>query len=297
MLEIASFKKDTGPSFWDGKYSKFTKGGAIQRFIEENTPSATLAFIPICDGFVNDPPDMPKDTTGMNKLNFTKDEPRHQELASAKERAKQASKRFIQCLLCTRNYSDPSTVLLPFDDEIFEKGLSLEGPPWASRKSIAFWRGGCSGQPFIRQTVVEALSDQNVKLIKRWHGNRSVPENLFGNEASIQEYMNHKYILVIDGGVIASSHMWVFGSGAVPILVSHPDNNFWFNEWLIPGVNCIHVGYDIPALKDAIKFLVENDDKAQEIARRAKTLADTIFTPKFQQEYLRQKLNPIPYNV
>jgi hypothetical protein len=296
-MEIVSFKQDTGPSFWDGKYSKFTKGGAIQRFIEANTPSTTLAFIPICDGFVNDPPDMPRDTTGMNKLNFTKDDPRHQELKSVKERAKQKSKRFIQCLLCTRNYSDPSTVLLPFDDEIFEKGLNLQGPPWAHRKSMAFWRGGCSGQPFIRQTVVEALRDQNVKLIKRWHGNRSLSEAHFGNEASIQEYMNYKYILVIDGGVIASSHMWVFGSGAVPILVSHPENNFWFNEWLLPGINCIHVGYDMNALKDAIKFLVDNDDKAQEIAKRAKALADTIFTPKFQQEYLRQKLNPIPYKV
>ena len=297
MLEIVSFKKDTGPSFWDGKYSKCTKDGAIQKFIETNTPSTTLALIPICDGFVNDPPDMPKDTTGMNKLNFTKDEPRHQELESLKQRAKQESKRFIQCLLCTRNYSDPSTVLLPFDDEIFEKGLHLQGPPWAHRKPIAFWRGGCSGQPFIRQTVVEALPDHNVKLIKRWHGNRSLPENLFGNEASIQEYMNHKYILVIDGGVIASSHMWVFGSGAVPVLVSHPQNNFWFNQWLIPGVNCIHVGYDMTALKDAIKFLIENDTKAQEIAKRAKALADTIFTPKFQQMYLRQKLNPVTYKV
>jgi hypothetical protein len=296
-MEIVSFKQDTGPSFWDGKYSKFTKGGAIQRFIEANTPSTTLVFIPICDGFVRDPPEMPRDTTGMNKLNFTKDEPRHQELESVKERAKQKSKRFIQCLLCTRNYSDPSTVLLPFDDEIFEKGLHLQGPPWAHRKSVAFWRGGCSGQPFIRQTVVEALRDQNVKLIKRWHGNRSLSEAHFGNEASIQEYMNHKYILIIDGGVIASSHMWVFGSGSVPILVSHPENNFWFNEWLIPGVNCIHVGYDMNALKGAIKFLVENDDKAQEIAKRAKALADTIFTPKFQQMYLRQKLNPIPYKV
>ena len=296
-MEIVSFKKDTGLSYWDGKHSKCTKGGAIQKFIEANTPSATIAFIPICDGFVNDPPEMPRDTTGMNKLNFTKDEPRHQELESVKQRAKQESKQFIQFLLCTRNYSDPSTILLPFDDEIFEKGLQLQGPAWAHRKATAFWRGGCSGQPFIRQTVVEALPDQNVKLIKRWHGNRSLPETLFGNEVSIQEYMNHKYILVIDGGVIASSHMWVFASGAVPILVSHPDNNFWFNEWLLPGVNCIHVGYDMKALREAIQFLIKNDTKAQEIARRAKALADTIFTPKFQQDYLKQKLNPIPYRV
>ncbi len=295
-MDIVWFSCDSGPDVWNGKFSKCQRGGEIQQFLKAHGKSV-LCIMPKCDGFVRDPIDLVPDRTGINKLNFTvTTDSRHKEL----EEFLKQGRPVLFALLCTRAYSDPRILYVPFDDEIFSKGLKqVLAPytrlPWNERKSVAFWRGGCSGHPFIRGDVVKALlgnSHADVKFIRRWHWNHNLPAEAFdeGGEASPTQYMRHKYILILDGGVIASSHMWVFGSGAVPILVSHPDNRYWFHQWLIPGVNCISVGYDMDVLVRVISWLTNHDEEAKRIADAAQALADRIFSAEFQQAYLKSEL-------
>ncbi len=294
-MELVWFSTDTGPDSWNGKFSKCTKGGEIHRFLQQHGKSGIL-LLPSTDGFVRDPPDLSPDTTGINKLNFTTiSDKRHAEL----EALLKSGHKLIYGLLCTRAYTDPKILYLPFDDEIFAKGLlQVLQPypklPWKDRIGKAFWRGGCSGHPFMRSRVVEALRDHphaDAKLIRRWDWNHRLPPWMFDAEAGPDVYMRHKYCLIVDGGVIASSHMWIFGTGAVPILVSHPDNRYWFYEWLVPGVNCIMVGYDLDALVQTIHWLVTHDKEAEEIAKNAQVLADRIFSADFQQAYVKSELD------
>lgn len=280
------------PVYWAGKYSEFRHGGAIESFVlqwlRENNPVRCLA-IPAIDGVVRHPEDQPKDKSGIKVLDFSGDT-KHTEYDQLKKQDT------IFGFLCSRNHLSSEDLYFPLDDATFSRGLQSvlpPLPPWEQRNPIAFWRGGFSGHPFIRGATVNALQhvpNTDVKLIKRWQWNQSVPTEFIGQEASIETYLQHKYILIIDGGVIASSHQWVLGSGAVPIFVTHPDNYWWFKEWLIDGYNCILVGYDTNLLKQKLKWLVANDDKARAIAQAAKATADRIFTPEFQQTYLRQEL-------
>ena len=94
----------------------------------------------------------------------------------------------------------------------------------------------------------------------------------------------------MDGACIASNHQWVFGSGSVPVMVTHPDNEYWFREYLVPMVNYVPIKYDLSNLIEQLEWLVSHDDEARSIAVAAKELSIRIFAPAFQREYIKTKL-------
>ncbi len=202
--------------------------------------------------------------------------------------------------LCSRGFKRPNALYMPLDDEIFTKGLDAvlgTGPAWEDRKPIAVWRGGTSGyvRPSIRVQTVKALLDvsgTNVRLSRGgWAENmKDLPDEFFSEKLTPSEQMLNKYIFIIDGNCIASNHMWVFGSGSVPIMISHPENMFWFKKYLKPMVNYVPVKYDLSDLREKLDWLTANDAAAKEIANAAKVLADEIFSPSFQRRYIDEEL-------
>ena len=205
----------------------------------------------------------------------------------------------ILAALCSRSLDTARRdrlLLLPLDDATFEYGLrgSFVRPLWDTRQPKVFWRGGASGydKPSLRMRTVDALVDHpnsDVKLTRwgGWEVGKGIPETHFGARCSVQAHLFYKYLLIVDGNCIASNHQWVFASGSVPILVSHPENDFWFRKFVTPMVHYVPIKYDLSDLREKIDWLVANDAAAHSIAANACILADTIFTPEFQRDYIR----------
>lgn len=194
-------------------------------------------------------------------------------------------------------------VLLPQDDGIFNDGLEvsmrdthgLQILPWNQRRPIVFWRGSCSADyknnELLRRDVVASLAAHpscDVKLLKHWHEGKDIPESYFGAYLPLQHFLGYKFLLILDGNGISSSHSWVFGSGAVPLLVTNCD--FWFRPHLVPYENYVPIRYDLGDLIETIDWLLAHDDDAERIAQGALAFSKTVFTPAFQQNYLRTKL-------
>jgi len=279
---------------WNNKYSACVEDGAIIRYLRE-IPSDEILAVPYGDGLVEQ-----KDF-GTTNLYMGYD------------------KHIILGVLAARPSKTIQNRLLtlPLDDEIFAIGLRkvLERDipnlnlPWADRKPVAFWRGAYSSDMKLRKKVVPELQgDANIDALfvrtpwggeKDWEGKKwAEVEHLYdaaiakdgtGRPIPLTEFVKHKYIIIIDGIVIASSLQWVFGSGSVPILVTHPDNDFWFKEYLVPYVNYVPA-QEAADVKNRVRFLVENDELARAIAQNAQALADKIFSPDFQRQHLRKKL-------
>ena len=215
-------------------------------------------------------------------------------------------------LLCTRNFTDPRAFLMPLDDESFEKGVvdvvasRTSLPNWEDRKPIAYWRGCLSGghAPTPRTNLVWELYDfphADVKLTRvrnldPAHQGRllfSEDTRFYDNEKGLDEHVKHKYIFIVDGNCIASSHQWVFGSGSVPIMITHPENEYWFKKYLKPGFHYVSVKYDLSDLKETIEWLVNNDDKAKQIAENAMEFARYTFSSEFQHGYLMKEIKRV----
>lgn len=214
--------------------------------------------------------------------------------------------------LCTRGVSDPRIILMPLDDESFLKGVyetiasRCVGIPWEERRPIAFWRGTMSGgsYPTIRSNVVWDLYQfprADVKFV-RVPGMPSTRTGMlcyqednrfFDDNRSLKDHLDHKYILILDGNCIASAHQWVFASGSVPIMVTHPENDWWFRKYLTPMVHYVPVNHDLSDLKEKIDWLIANDDKAKRIAENAVEFSKTVLSSEFQQGYLLKEINRV----
>ena len=191
---------------------------------------------------------------------------------------------------------------LPLDDGFFENGIMHFFPeeqliPWQDRIAKVYWRGGCSGEGGLesaRVRTVAALIDfplADVKLNWWWADGKNIPGHYFAGRESHTVFMKYKMNLIIDGNVIASSHMWGFASGAVPLIVSNA--TCWFSPFLIPYVNYIPIKYDLSDLQEIIEWVLEHDEVSERIAKNALMFAKTIFSAEFQREYLKEEIEKI----
>ena len=195
--------------------------------------------------------------------------------------------------ICTRlspDMSTPDVVLLPLDDDFFLRGvvptLNLSLPPWHEREAKLFWRGRCCGE---RMRIVERLaacSHTNVGFTDRV----SWDHPLKSGWADPAEFARHKYVFIVDGNVIASSLMWCFALGAVPVLVAHPQNRYWFQSHLRPFENYVPVSWDLGDFDEVVNWLLTHDVESEAIAEAALRLAETLFSPEQQQNYTRGEL-------
>ena len=212
--------------------------------------------------------------------------------------------------LCSRNITNDKFLIVPLDDESFNKGVydhvseHITRTPWNEKISKVYWRGMCSGElntDNLRERVVLALREKdiaNVKLIQPFVNERKEGPLVDSNDRTIydtelrpfQDFVNYKYNLILDGACIASSLQWGFASGSVPILVTHPGNEWWFKRYIEPMKHYVPVNYDLSDLDDKLNWLLTYDDKAQEIAANAIEFSKYYFSSGFQKYHLENEI-------
>ena len=253
-------------NFWEGILSKCSYDGAIVKYIRKTAVGLTV-FIEDSDGTVS----------RSDHSNMTEGCKMHTRLENIDTFPKSGARRIA--VLATRNVYHRDIMLLPFDDETFLNGLPFKNlPKWSTRKSQVVWRGkNVDGS--IRSAVQALATNMDFKFTT--YDKTNFLESI--------DQCAYKYILSIDGTCIGSSHQWVMGSGAVPILITNSGNNFWFKKHLVHKENCILI-HNLDDLLPAIAWLTENDSIAERVAKNALELAGRIFTPEFQRKYIDTEL-------
>lgn len=296
------------PLYWSGQYSQCHVGSAIEQYVFESIrrqPRKISAIFTQSDGLIGQEEyDRMASTIGREEHINT---PAGTEYANL-ERSASIGTESIVCMLCTRKFNRDNLLLLPLDDDTFNRGLTevlapFHRPAWKDRKPQAFWRGGSSGcdRPMLRQRVLDIVFDSPHADVAftpgGWSYNDAIIPNRYfkPNRVDLAKHFEYKYIFIIDGNCIASAHQWVFGSGSVPIMITHPDNNYWFKSYLKPMVNYVPIQYDLSDLEEKLNWLVSHDEEAEQIAKNAEHLARTLFNPEFQKTYIDSEIQRILY--
>lgn len=283
---------------WNGQYSSCKRDKAICTFVDQCARENNVsALIFLSDGIMGDA----EYDRMIASLGRTTNDITPERKLSAIEAAAIPGTRPVICTLCTRQVTHP-VALLPLDDDTFANGLpSFPEVAWKDRVPKLIWRGGSSGfdRPSIRVQALDQLFNHPHAdarfVLGGWEVNDAViPSQYFGERMDIKDQARYKYSLIIDGACIASSHQWVFGSGSVPVMVTHPDNKYWFQKHLIPMVNYVPIMYDLSDLSEKLNWLAKNDEDARAIAGNALYLARRIFSPAFQQDYVRKLMCHVP---
>lgn len=294
------------PLYWDGGYSKCHVGSSIEQYVFEciqRQPKKVSAIFTQSDGIIGDE-EFDRMISSLGRED--KANSKASQVFAELEAAKREGTFPLICMLCSRQFSRDNMLLLPLDDETFSYGLShvlrdVPKIPWSERKPLAYWRGASSGcdRPTLRMRVLDSLFSfphADVRFTPGgWDFNdKDIPAQYFTSQrVGLREHVENKYILIVDGNCIASAHQWVFGSGSVPIMITHPDNQYWFKKYLRPMVDYVPVAYDLSDLQEKIAWLVEHDAEAEQIAKNAMYIATTLFTPEFQRAYIDTEVNRI----
>jgi len=263
-----------GATLWAGCYSIAAKGGSLDVFIRqflEDRPEPVALWFGQSDGF--------EDEAKLHQA---------EELLEGGEGAR------VVAALCTRlpKGVDLSRVaLMPLDDTFFVQGVVpalrlSESPPWQTRLPQLFWCGrGCGHRPWHVARLATSphavlgftdLVPAGSPLARSW--------------AHAPEYQKYKYVAIIDGNVIASSLMWSFALGCVPVLLTHPRNRYWFQHHLVPYENYIPLRWDLQDYEGTIEWLRSHDAECERIAANARHLAETLFSAEGQRAYVEGEL-------
>jgi glycosyl transferase family 25 len=199
---------------------------------------------------------------------------------------------------------DTNYVYLPLDDSFFDHGMDVflkqdaEKVSWEQRSNQLCWRGVCSGGGLnsVRMKFVEAVHaydhDNDVKICRKWIEGQNLPEHLFAcpnrDRIDYREFFKYKIFFIVDGNVIASNHMYGFGSGCVPFLISN--GICWFSHLLEPFVHYVPVKYDLSDLVEKLEWVKNNDGKAEVVANNALAFSRLYFSAAYQRKHIEESL-------
>ena len=282
------------PFAWASPDCGFHVNGSMYRYVLECIRTSNMtAIVPKSDGVIGDE-EFDHMIASLGRMETVVTPGREY------RRLEALAENPIICMHSSRCFKSDTLMLMPWSDNVFDNGVNFPQMKWEERKSVVVWRGGSSGfyRPSIRMEVVDRLFDvpnTDVRFVRGgWPINDDViPDYHFGRRMSVEEQLTYKYHLVIDGNTPASNGQWVFATGSVPIIITHPGNRWWADTELRPMDNYVPVNYDLSDLVEKIEWLVGHDTEAQRIAQNALALSQRVFSPAFQRGYIRTRVQQI----
>ena len=187
---------------------------------------------------------------------------------------------------------------------------------WKNKKPMAVFRGQLTGS---RDGYDKHMSDEeNCHNMKRCrlvynHANSTLiharltstrgrlPDVLNGvellaNKTKIDDLLEYKGIIMIEGNDVASGLKWALLSQSV-VLMPKPKHTSWCMEELLePWVHYIPIDDFATNVEERMQWIIDNDELAQEISERATLwMEDMVFHPdaaqddrEIQEEILRR---------
>ena len=187
--------------------------------------------------------------------------------------------------------------------------------PWDQKVSKAVYRGLCTGQSKSaykskkireRENVSDYDFCQNIprcRLVFEYHNSSLVDAKLthtrsldaaytvrgrlmIGNSLSIEDLLQHKGIIMIEGNDVSSGLKWALFSKSV-VLTQKPRFTSWAMEELLqPWVHYIPIADDLSDVEEKVQWMIDNDEKAKEIAHNGHLwMTDMMFHPQAMQDH------------
>lgn len=89
------------------------------------------------------------------------------------------------------------------------------------------------------------------------------------DKMTIQDHLNYKFILALEGNDVASNLKWVMSSNSVAVM-PRPTCETWFMEGtLIPDYHYIEISPDFSNLEEKLRYYITHPDEAETIVRHA----------------------------
>lgn len=138
--------------------------------------------------------------------------------------------------------------------------------PWRTKKDMAIFRGKVLDKA-CRLLFMELYYGH--PLVDAADVGRYAHPQWRGEKRSINEHLDYKFILALEGNDVASNLKWIMSSQSLA-LMPPPSCETWFMEGtLIAGVHYAPLKPDLSDLETQMKYYIEHPEEAEAIIRNA----------------------------
>lgn len=191
---------------------------------------------------------------------------------------------------------------------------------WEDKKEAIIWRGGYTGIPALnsgrgfrspshihgpRVQAVRANCHRNVARIDvAFHDipkKAGIPKKIKEllqkqcvrrSHSTMQEQLEYKYILNVEGNDVSSGLKWQLASNSVVFMAKPRTVSFAMEDLLVPFYHYVPVNDDYTNLEEMLEWAIKHDDEAKKIAEQStQYMNDLWISEKAQQEYERIQNN------
>lgn len=138
--------------------------------------------------------------------------------------------------------------------------------PFSEKKDMAVWRGHIHKEN--RRNLVEKFHNHAKCNIGQSNENIENP-NWQKNYLTIEEQLQYKFIISIEGLDVATNLKWIMSSNSLCFMPT-PKFETWYMEGkLIPNKHYVHIEDDYSNLEEKMLYYSKNEDKALNIIENA----------------------------
>jgi len=181
-----------------------------------------------------------------------------------------------------RHKNDYQVIRIPNHDFIVQNGfqsikkeIKICDKNWNLKENVIYWRGGNHGSKY---RIYDSSMQYNQRELAVNMGKKcqDICNIKFDRSTEKSEFLNHKYLLDIDGMVNAWSGLfWKLSSNSLVLKVeSHFEE--WYYDYLIPYYHYIPIKGDLSDLIDQFKWLQNNENSLQQIVENAGKFVNDI---------------------
>ena len=204
-------------------------------------------------------------------------------------------------------------IFQPNCNDGYQKIKNVNRIPWKDRIPTAFFRGGATGpgttiQNNQRLKLASLSKEWNDDIldagITSWNARDKTyigepmtyihPKKLGlkkKNRIPMQEQVKYKFIVYVDGHSAAYRMSSLLYLGSLVLMVDSIEKyQLWYFHLLQPFIHYVPVKSDLSDLRKQIQWCIDNDDKAEQIAKNALEFYRKYLTKENQALYVKNVL-------
>lgn len=140
--------------------------------------------------------------------------------------------------------------------------------PFREKKDMAIFRGKIRYSR-IRTRFMELFFNHPIVDCGIVGKSEGCPDEWVTPKKTINEHLEYKFIMALEGNDVASNLKWVMSSNSLAVM-TRPTCETWFMEGtLIPDYHYVEVKDDFSDLQEKLQYYIDHPEKAEEILTHA----------------------------
>jgi len=172
------------------------------------------------------------------------------------------------------------------------KDVDLYDIPYDKKSNKIIWRGSSTGK------------DKRIKLVDKFQNsfNKNIDikfsnlcqnvanNNYILNKLSIQEQLQSKFLISVEGNDVATNLKWILYSNSVLIMPKPTIVSWVMEDKLQPGIHYVEIKSDFSDLEERYNWCLENIDECKKIAENGKKYIKMFLNVDHEKEIVKRVL-------